>query len=344
MPKLNLAQIARRVNVSKSTVSRVFNDYPNSGISEDTRRRILKAVKEMGYEPNLSARALRHARTHVIGAIIINVNYPFTSGYILAMERVTRQKGYHLILCNTRESLDQEIEEIRMLRQRGVEGMIIEHVGSSCDHLLELAKESYPFILLDRCEQAPELDYVTFDDVEGGRLATEALISAGHKRIAHIGGPDYKLFAQDRLEGYRRALDNAGLPADPEWVVRVGNSTGIDDLRMGRQAAEKLLALPHRPDAVFCAWDYLALGVFQTAAARGIRIPDDLAVIGFDNQEILCDSIPVPLASVDLDTNQLGQVAAELLLEKIEKGPAGLPHHAIKLKPRLIVRASLGHR
>jgi LacI family transcriptional regulator len=342
MPKFSLAQIARRVNVSKSTVSRVFNDYPNSGISDETRQRVLTAVKEMGYEPNLSARALRHARTHVIGAIIINVNYSFTSGYILAMERVTRQMGYHVILCNTRESPDREIEEIRMLRQRGVEGLIIEHVGPSCDHLVELAKEHYPFILLDRCEGATELDYITFDDEEGGRLATEELIRAGRKRIAHIAGPEFKLLAQDRLAGYRRALLDADLPADPEWVVRVANPTGVDDLRMGRRAAEKLLDLPHRPDAIFCAWDYLALGVFQAAAARGIKIPDDLAVIGYDNQEIFCASTPVPLASVELDTNQLGNLAAELLLKKIEKGSENVEHQAIKLKPKVIVRESLG--
>ncbi|NLX03686.1 MAG: LacI family transcriptional regulator [Phycisphaerae bacterium] len=336
----SIAEIARRLKLSKTTVSRVFNDVPNSGIAPATRRRVLAAIREMGYEPNLSARALARGRTHVIGAMMIDVNNPFASGYVSAVEELAGGKGYGVLLCNTRGSGEKEREQCRMLRQRGVEGLLIEHVGPA-ETLRELVDEGFPFVLLDRCPQSPQFDYVTFDDVEGGRLATMALIDAGRTKVAHIAGPQAVLPAEDRLIGYREALDEAELPWRDDYVVWVDRHENPDD---GEHAADRLLDLPSPPDAVFCYSDHLALGVFRAAARRGVRVPHDLAVIGCDDLPF-CPWTAVSLASVRLNTRQLGHESAGLLLEKIERDDARGPgSRRILIKPEVVHRESLGQR
>jgi LacI family transcriptional regulator len=241
-----------------------------------------------------------------------------------------------VILCNSHGSFEREYEEARMLRQRGVEGLVIEHLGSA-DYLFKLREAGYPFVLLDRCPEAPWADYVTFDDVEGGFLATQALIDAGRTKIAHIAGPESSLVAQDRLAGFRLALKTAGVPENPDWVIHAG---GFEDHRPGLDCAQKLFDLPDRPDAVFCFDDFLALGVLQAAAERGLRVPQDLAVIGY-NDASFCPWTAIPLASVHVDTAELGRQAGQLLLEKIENGSDRVKHQEIKIPPKVVNRASL---
>jgi LacI family transcriptional regulator len=336
MTRISISQIAESLNLSKSTVSRVFNDVPNSRIAPKTKARVLKAIREMGYEPNVSAQALARAKTHIVGLMFINSNNPFVSGFVASAEELFRKSGYHVLLCNNRGQAAIEEEECRVLRQRGVEGLIIESTGSA-DHLLAMMRQDYPFVLLDRCPAIPELGYVTFDDVEGGRLATEALIAAGRRRVAHIGGPKSLLVSMDRVAGYRLAIEQAGLPATDAYVVHVDRH---EDVESGCRAAEHLLSLPDRPDAIFCCDDYLALGVIQAAKARGLRVPDDLAVIGYDDN-LFCPWIEVPLASMMLDMGQLGLEASNILLQKIED-PGSVEQRVVKVKPVVMPRASMG--
>lgn len=336
MSRISISQIAERLNLSKSTVSRVFNDVPNSRIAPGTKARVLKAIREMGYEPNVSAQALARAKTHIVGLMFINANNPFVSAFVSSAEQLFRQSGYHVLLCNNRGQSAIEEEECRVLRQRGIEGLIIEPTGSA-DHLRVMLEQEYPFVLLDRCPAIPELGYVTFDDVEGGRLATEALIAAGRRRVAVIAPRTELLVSVDRLAGYRRALEQAGLPLREGYVVHVDKH---EDVENGRLAAERLLSLPDRPDAVFCCDDYLALGVIKAAKARGLHIPDDLALIGYDDN-LFCPWIDVPLASVMLDMGQLGLEASKILLEKIEN-PGEVAERVVKVKPVVMARASLG--
>lgn len=337
MGKLSISEVARHLKVSKTTVSRVFNRVPNSGISQSTQKRVLGAIRKMGYEPNLAARALSRSKTYVIGAMIFNANSQFAREFIWSMEVTASESGYYVVLCNTRSQAGREQQEVRMMRQRGVEGLIIEHCGPA-EPLVKLSREGYPFVLLDRCPDAPDLDYVTFDDVAGGRMATQALIDAGRRRIAHIAGPVTSLPSGDRLEGYCQALHSAGLAENPRWIVRAHDP---DDPQAGCEATEQLLALTDPPDAIFCANDFLALGVYRAAANRGLKVPDDLAVIGY-NDEDFCSWTAVPLASVQLDTQRLGQEASRLLLEKIEKGTRNVASRAIEITPEVVRRDSLG--
>jgi LacI family transcriptional regulator len=342
-----ITEIANRLQLSKTTVSRVFNNAPNSRISAATRKRVWEAIEKTGYEPNISARALARAKTHVIGTLFINASNPFVGEFVAATEAIASNAGYHVLLCNTRGSSEREQEECRMLRQRGVEGLIIEHFDGPADHLAKMAEAGYPFVLLDRCEQYPELDYVTFDDVEGGRLATMALIEAGRKRIAHISGPQTSIISNDRSQGYLKALNQAGLPAFPELSIRVDV---FGSREVGRLAADRLLDLPDRPDGIFCDDDFIALGVFDAAKARGIRVPQDLSLIGYDDSSF-CPLTAIPLASVKLDMSRLGHEATQLLLEKIESHevlqksgitqPSGSGRSVI-INPQVMKRESLG--
>jgi LacI family transcriptional regulator len=328
-----ITQIAEQLGLSTCTVSRVLNNTPNSRISETTQMRVREEIKRLGYQPNMSARALVTGKTHVIGAMIVNSNNPFTGGFIYAMEEVVGDAGYNVLLCNTRGDIERERNEINMLRQRGVEGLIIEHVGNP-EILVSLADEEYPFILLAERPDAPELDYVTFDDAAGGRMATQALIQAGCRRIAHIASPEW--VPCNRLVGYKMALREAGLSEDPQLVIRVEKQ---ESREIGRKAMERLLDLPNRPDGVFCVDDYLAWGAYEAIQTRGLKVPDDIAMVGY-NDENFCPFIS--LSSIQLDTERLGREAAKALLEKIEKGVKNVPFHGIKVMPKLIRRQSLG--
>ncbi|MFA5206986.1 MAG: LacI family DNA-binding transcriptional regulator [Lentisphaeria bacterium] len=334
---LTITELAQALGLSTCTVSRALNNTPNSGLSAATRQRVLDKARKLGYRPNLSAQALVSGKTRVLGAISINANNPFMSGFIYGLEETTRQAGYHVLLCNTRGDAERERHEVAMLRQRGVEGLVIQHLGHA-EHLQELAAAAYPFVLLEPCPKAPELDYVTFDDVLGGRLATRALVQAGRRRIAHLAGPDQLLCAQDRLAGYRQELRAAGLPAATSRVTRAER---YEDPACGAQAMEQLLAQSPRPDAVFCFNDQLAWGAYEAIVKHGLRVPEDIALIGYDDESFSAKTA-VPLASIHLDTERLGREAATILLRKIETPDAAAKPQAVKIPPTLVWRASLG--
>jgi LacI family purine nucleotide synthesis repressor len=334
---LTIAELARRLGLSTCTVSRAMNNTPNSRISAATRNRVLAEIEASGYRPNLSAQALISGKTHVVAVMIIDSNNPFSGGFIHAMEEATQKCGYHVLLCNTRGEIERERNEASMLRQRGVEGLVIEHLGPA-DLLLELAKDNYPFVLLAPYPGAPELDYVTFDDIEGGRLATQALLQAGRKRLAHLAGPAHLPCARNRRAGYELALREAGLAVNPDWIIA---SQDYDHDTAGLDAIQRLLDLPDRPDGVFCFDDFIAANLYEAATSRGLKVPEDLALIGYNDQSF-SRRLAVPLASINLDTKRLGTEAAAILLRKIEHPEARPGPQAVTITPSLVWRASLG--
>ncbi len=331
MERPGISQIASRLKLSKTTVSRVFNNTPNSRISQTTRQKVLKAVREMGYEPNLSARALAKARTNIIGVMFININSQFVNAFVDVTERQASENGYHVLLCNSRGDPEREKEHCRMLRQRGAEGMIIEHVGTG-EHLRELAAKGYPVVLTGRCQDAPEVAYAGFDEIEGGKLATRTLIELGRKRIAIVIGRCNIGGTIDRTAGYRQALAEAGLAGNPAWEIEVDR---FEDMATGREAGERLLRISPRPDAVFCHDDILAMGVRQAVLSAGLRVPEDIAIIGYgDNYNASWADVPLP--SIHLDTGKLGEHACRILLDKIESSPNGDQLHQVNIKPYLV--------
>lgn len=334
MARTSIQEVARYAKVSKSTVSRVLNDYPNSGISQETRRVVLDAIKKLNYVPHLSAAALSGKKTHIIGALIINANNPFASGFVLNLETVAQEAGYHVILCNTRGECARMQQESNLLMQRGVEGLVIEHIGDPA-YLKKMSDSGYPFVLLDRCPEYPDLDYVTSDDVEGGRLATQALIDAGRTRISHISGPLGLLAMQDRRDGYLKALQDADYSLNARWIVNVDQTQSPEK---AEAAADVLFSSPDRPDGVFCSSDYLALGVLRAADKRGLKVGQDFSLIGYDD-EAFSPWVSKPLASVKLDMERVGQEAANLLLSKIDGRLS--ESCQMRIPPKVVVRESL---
>jgi DNA-binding LacI/PurR family transcriptional regulator len=335
--RITIKDVASMAGVSKSTVSRVLNRYPNSGINDSTRLKIERVAKELNFTAHVSAKALAGQRTHLIGIIIHDVSSRFTGRLVSEVENVAEQKGYRVILCNTRDDIKREMMEIISLYQIGVEGFIVEHTGST-ESLHWMLDAQCPFVLLDRCPTLPSIDYVTIDDVEGGRLATQALIDAGFKRIAHITATKQMLQAQDRYEGFCLALKSSGVRFRSNWVVQAERYW---DYVSGKDCADKLLDMSERPDAFFCFNDYLALGVYQSLTERGLKVGKDVAVVGYDDLEFDAWT-SVPLASVRLDLARVGFEAASLLLKKIEKGHEGLEKIMLKIPPELVCRESLG--
>ena len=190
MPTVTLSEIAKKLGVSKTTVSRAFNNSPGARISETMRTRIIETCAKAGYQPNFMARALASSRTYVIGAVFINISSPEIGQLVEAAEHVARDHDYHLLLCSTRADVQREVRECAMLRQRGVEGLIIEHVvtrESSAEHLAAMQAAHYPIVLTGRCLDAPQIDYVGFDEIGGMALATQVLLDKGYRKIAYLG-------------------------------------------------------------------------------------------------------------------------------------------------------------
>ena len=336
MSRISIDEVAKIANVSKSTVSRVLNNYPNSGISQHTRQIVIDAAKRLKFVPHLSAAALSGKKTHIIGALIIDANNPFAGGFISKIEEVIQDKGYHLILCNTRGNSERVRQESNLLIQRGIEGLIIEHVGNP-GYLRDLHDNGCFFVLLDRCPEYPGFSYVTNDDTEGGRLATQALIDVGRTKIAHISGPLHFLAMQDRQKGYLKALQHADYSMNARWII---NLSEMQSHNQAESAAGELFDSFDRPDGFFCSSDYFSLGVLRAAEKRGLKAGKDFSLIGY-NDEAFCPWVSVPLASVRLDMERVGQNAANLLLEKIKNNDIDLTYDFFNIPPKVVPRQSL---
>jgi len=332
---VTLSEIAKKLGVSKTTVSRAFNNAPGARISEKMRDRIREACEKAGYQPNFTARALASSRTYVIGAVFINISSQEIGQLVEEAEHVASDRGYHLILCSTRADLEREKRECSMLRQRGVEGLIVEHVvkpGSTGDHLQAMYAANYPVVLTGYCHDAPELDYVGFNETAGMALATQALLDKGYRKIAFLGYHPDGPACEKRLTGYKKALKEADLSIKDEWIIR------CDDWHLppeGRRLAQKLLDLKDRPEAVICYTDHLACGVYQHFQEKGIRVPQDIAIMGYGNVR-LDPWLKFPFPSVNLDMRQLGLRASQLLIQKIEENAGSQSIGSVEITPELV--------
>lgn len=335
MPTVTLSEIAKKLGVSKTTVSRAFNNSPGARISEKMRTRIIETCAKAGYQPNFMARALASSRTYVIGAVFINISSPEIGQLVEAAEHVASDQGYHLLLCSTRADVEREKRECAMLRQRGVEGLILEHAvvqGGSADHLSAMQASGYPIVLTGRCIDAPQLDYVGFDEIGGMALATQALLDKGYRKIAYLGYHPDGPASEKRVAGYKKAMREASLPVSDDMIIRCDV---WDQPAEGQRLAQKFLTSANRPEAVICYTDHLAWGVHQYLNQKGIRVPDDIAIMGYG------DSCPdpwltFPFPSVHLNMRQLGLRASQLLIKKIEENAGSQSVGSVEITPELV--------
>jgi len=331
---IRMKDIAKDLGLSQATVSKVLRDHPDIG--ERTRQRVLERVKELDYQPNSLARSLVTGRSYLIGLVAPSLLHPFFAEIALALSRVVRDKGYSLIASSSEEDPELEKEEISRLLARRLDALIIATSGSNLEQFERMDSKAQPYVLIDRDLAGLTANFVGINDEKAGRLATEHLIDMGCRRVAHIRGQDNST-GIGRFEGYKQALRHRGLPFSESYVVR-RSYVDTETTRQGAEAMRLLLERDPVPDGVFCFNDPLAIGAMSTILEAGLRIPEDIALIGCGNLPNN-DCLRVALSSIDQQSQMIGQRAAELVLNLIESKQ--IPRaRTIILEPTLVARSS----
>jgi LacI family transcriptional regulator len=328
-----IREVAKRAGVSLGTVSNVLN-RPEI-VAEETRQRVLQVIEEIGFVRNGSARQLRAGRSQHIGLVVLDVANPFFTEVARGVEDLANEKGYVVILCNSDDSVEKESHYLHVLTEQRTQGVLITPVQSDASYLQQLRQHGTAVVLLDRPSRSKDLCSVSVDDVRGGELAAAHLLEQGHTCIGFVHGPLSIRQCADRRRGVLRAVKAAAL--DPNQAI-IDITTRAQNAREGEESVEKLLSATRRPTAVFCANDLLALGVMRGLIKRGISIPADMALIGYDDVEF-ASVLATPLTSIRQPKYELGRAATELLLDEANN-PTTHEHKHIVYQPELIVRAS----
>lgn len=318
------------------TVSRVINNHQS--VASKTRKRVEVAIRELGYVPNTLARSLLQGRTRTIALIVSDISNPFFTQVARGVEDVAQRNGYAVMIGNSDESTAKERRYVDAMVGNRIDGLLLAPAGhDTCQTLSFLARRGTKFVLLDRDFEDTEADIVMGDSFGGARMLTEHLVKLGHQRIAIVTGPLDLSTSRDRLRGYEDVLRQHGLAIDPVLVME-------SDYKRegGYKAAQTILSLPTecRPTAVLASNNFLGVGLIQGLRAANFSIPDDMAVVCFDDIELASALTPF-LTVVAQPARTFGTIAAQFLLERLD-GTDFLPRRRVVLPPELIVRVSCG--
>ncbi|HVL53263.1 MAG TPA: LacI family DNA-binding transcriptional regulator [Vitreimonas sp.] len=326
-----MTDVARRAGVSTMTVSRVIN---NSGYtSQATRVKVERAIADLGYVPNALARQLRSKRSKTLALVITDITNPFFTSIARGAEDVARTHGFGVLFCNTDESEAEEVAYVSMLIQRQVDGVLLVPASHSSRSLRLLRERGVPVVVLDRRVSAPRVDVVRGDSEGGAYELVKHLLGLGHRRIAVLAGARTVSTSVDRVAGYRRALAAAGLELDAD-LIRYGGYHEAEGYEMARQ----VLALDQPPTAIFAAQNFIAAGTLVAAREAGVRVPDDLSLVAFDDLPTTWLTDPF-LTVAAQPAYELGERAAELLFQRLD-GHGDRPARSIVLPIDVIVRRS----
>lgn len=328
--KPTIYNVAQRAGVSIATVSKVLNH--TGRISEETRRRVLAIMDEMGYQPSVVASALTGKSTFTIGMLVPDLANPFFAEVARFTEDRGHELGYNIVICSTDNDPEKEADYISLLQQKSVDGLIIA-TGTANDAILkDMLKRNIPIALFARDLPTMAVDTVLVDDYMGGYLAASHLAELGHRRIAVIAEGTQVLSSRERLRGYRSAMEEHGIDIDERLI-------GVSDFTIegGKRTAGALLDGTEPPTAIFACNDLLAIGAIQAARERGIAVPDHLSVVGFDNT-MLADIVYPPLTTVAQPIRQIGSQVVDLLVQEIRGDKRN--KQRIILLPELVVRGS----
>lgn len=326
--------IAKKLNIAASTVSRALNDSPL--ISERTRKKIKQAAKEMGYRPNVVAANFRTKKTNTIGVVVPLINRHFFSSVISGIEDIAYQRGFTVSISQSNDDFEKEQKITHALFANRVDGLILS-IGmntTNFDHLRLFSDRKIPLVFFDRVVDEIDAHKIVVDDFGGGYRATKHLIDQGRKHVALIGGPLNLKIYQHRQEGYLQALHDAGLLEIPELIIH--NNLSRED---GIKATKKLLKHSPTPDAIFCANDTTALSSILYLKEQGIRVPEDIAIVGFSN-EPFSEVVSPSITTIKQPGFEMGQKAAELIIAQINGEPAGKKPTIITMPTELIIRES----
>jgi LacI family transcriptional regulator len=334
---VSVKDVATTAGVSLGTVSNVLNRPER--VRASTRERVELAIAQLGFVRNESARQLRNGTSHTIAYVMLDASNPFFTDVAQGIEEAAERADLSVISCNSNNQAAREATYLTRLEQQRVQGVLITPIDLQHPLLDELPRRGTPVVIVDRIRGQDTHCSVAVDDILGGELAARHLLDLGHERLAFIGGPDTIGQVRDRREGAQRALTTAGMPLD--HLIEL--STSALTVAEGRGAGERLAGLPvsRRPTAAICANDLLALGLLQQCVGLGLSVPDDIAIIGYDDIEFAA-AAAVPLTSVRQPRNRLGTTAAELLLD--EASNVDHQHRHVLFTPELIVRASTARR
>jgi LacI family transcriptional regulator len=332
-----LQDIANAAGVSSATVSRVINNSPS--VKPETRENVLNIIKKLNYVPNEVARSLSKNETNTIGVVVPDILNPFFGKIVRGISNVLRKMNYNIVLCDTDESITNEYSSLEMLRKHKVRGVIItptvDEEKSRGIKLVEVEQSGIPIVMVDRDINFTNFDSVYLDNVQAGMDAIQALINAGHKRIAALLGPTDSKACMEITLGYRRAMEMNGIDINPDYMVN-----GFYSMECGYQMTQKLLDLDKPPTAIFVSSSVMTHACINTLLDNKIKIPQDMAIIGFAEMPYL-EPFGIHISYIERSVSQMGEAAAKLLIEKIEN-PSHEAHirKSIILPPKLILKGS----
>ncbi|SFC90533.1 transcriptional regulator, LacI family [Algibacter lectus] len=332
--KTTIKDIANVLNISAAAVSKALHD--DSRISDKTKKAVKQVAKNLNYQPNHLASALRSGKSNLVGVIVPRTNSNFFSSVIQNMEEVLNKAGYNIIITQSNESYKKECANIDTLLFTQVDGIIASMANETVDlsYYEKVKSKGIPLILFDRGENDLNVDYIGINDYNSSHMIVEHLVKQGCKRIAHIGGFKRTRIFNNRIRGYVDALEKYNLPQDPELLIESSLTT-----EEGREKMIELLALKNRPDAVYVAGDYAALGAFQVLNEQNIRMPEDIALVGFGNEAFTAMVSPT-ITSIEQHSSEIGQQAAKTFLKHVKNESFTQTLNKIILNAELIIRDS----
>ena len=332
-----LKDVAMKAGVSIAVASRVLGNY--GYVSEENRLKVLKAAREIGYQPDVLARGLKTKKTYSIGVIISDVTTFFFTSVVRGIEDVASQGGYHVTLCNADEDPQKEKGYLEELYKRKVDGIILSATGKNLSLVKKLIRSGMPIVLVDRKIDKLDTTQVVVDNKEGAYEAVKHLIKLGYQRIGVINGIKGIWTSEQRFAGYLDALEESELKIKPE-LIKYG------DFRVegSKKAMVEFLGMKNPPEAVFVTNEAMTTGALLAMKEKKVKIPDDIAIVGFDDP-IWAPLIEPPLTAVRQPSYSIGTIACQALLQRIEKTNRGRSvHEEIVLKPKLTIRKSCGEK
>ncbi|WP_261131595.1 LacI family DNA-binding transcriptional regulator [Bacillus sp. Marseille-Q3570] len=332
--KVTIADVAKKAGVSKSTVSRILNgNYEQNTV--DTVNKVLNVIKELDYRPNALAKSLKSMKTNVIGIVLSNLKNPFWVNVLEGVEDTCRKHGFNLMICNSNEEAELEEEHIRSFQMKQVDGMIINPTLKNLTIYQKLIKNEFPLVSINRKLSGLNIDTVTMNNIEGAKLAVEHLIGLGNRKIAIIVYPPDDISPRiERIEGYKKGLQENGIDFDPSMIRIVEERKG----EVKKQVRD-LLSGHDKPDAIFSTNNIMTLEVLEGIKDLQLNVPEDLSVIGYD-ETVWSKHLKPALTTVYQPAYDMGELAAKKLIQRINK--KGSEMETLTLEPRLIVRDSCG--
>ncbi|BBU41331.1 MULTISPECIES: LacI family DNA-binding transcriptional regulator [Aeribacillus] len=324
---VRISDVAKMANVSTATVSRVLSNSGN--VKKETAEKVLEAIKKLNYQPNLLARQLRRLETKTVLVVVPDITNTFFSKILRGIEQVAIENDYEVLLGDTGNSLEREKGYLDILRQKKADGMILLTARLE-SHLLEEISHEFPVVLACEYLEGSDIPTVSIDNISSARKATEYLISLGHKRIGFLSGPMDVILSRDRLKGFKQGMMQHDIAIEPNLIQE-----GDFSFESGFNLMTKLLALTEPPTAVFASSDEMAIGAIKAIKAKGLKVPDDISIVGFDDIKFASIFEPA-LTTVSQPMFEIGQKAMELLIKLIQKDK--LEKSQYILEDQLVIR------